>query len=58
MKILETVRCPNCGQYAKKQVMGVSQVRSISCYHCDYLLISCLNTGRVLESYAPGLRYS
>jgi hypothetical protein len=51
----QTINCPNCGKLAKRDYIQQSQVIKTSCRSCDYLLISSYK-GRVLESYAPGLK--
>jgi hypothetical protein len=55
MNRIEKVRCSNCGSYGERHyVTGTSLVRT-QCRSCDYLLIACEETGRVIEAYAPGL---
>jgi ribosomal protein S27AE len=48
--------CPNCGSSAaeRRQLM-TEQLTRTQCPHCDYLMVSCSRTNRVLESYAPGI---
>lgn len=53
----QKVRCPNCGSYAErhyitKQRLNLTQTE---CRSCDYLLVNCSQTGRVVEAYAPGI---
>lgn len=49
----QTVHCPNCGCAAERKYSAKTlQVRT-QCDSCDYLMVSCANTGRVIESYAP-----
>lgn len=55
MKSIELVRCPNCGKLAERQYFPKQQIAQISCSACDYFLVSCPKTGKVLECYAPGL---
>lgn len=55
MKKLEIIRCPNCGDLAERSHCTQSRIRRISCSTCDYLLIQCLDTARVIEAYAPGI---
>lgn len=58
MPIMQTVRCPNCGSLAERHHLTlVSQVKT-ECQACDYLMITCVRTGRVIEAYAPGLQAS
>lgn len=55
MAIIQTVRCPNCGSLAERHHLPlVSQVKT-ECDVCDYLMITCDRTGKVIEAYAPGL---
>ncbi|MCM1982200.1 replication restart DNA helicase PriA [Lyngbya confervoides] len=55
MNHVTQVRCPNCGSHATRdRVKNTSLIRT-QCRTCDYLLITCNETGRVIESYAPGL---
>ncbi|OLP19490.1 replication restart DNA helicase PriA [Leptolyngbya sp. 'hensonii'] len=54
MKTVETVRCSNCGSLAERHYLSSSNVVRTQCEVCDYLMITCSLTGRVLESYAPG----
>lgn len=52
------VHCPNCGAPAQKVCLednSTNQIIQTSCSHCDYLMISCARTGKVVEAYAPGL---
>ena len=50
----QTIYCPNCGEQATETIVDRSTKR-ISCESCDYLLVQCLKTNRVIESYAPGI---
>jgi hypothetical protein len=53
--MIQTIRCPNCGSLAERHHHAlIAQVRT-QCDDCDYLLVMCSQSGRVLESYAPGL---
>jgi predicted RNA-binding Zn-ribbon protein involved in translation (DUF1610 family) len=49
----ETIHCPNCGNHALRQEFLVKKELFVetSCPVCDYLLIHCQRTGRVLDSY-------
>ncbi len=51
---LQIIHCPNCGDRANKYIIDNSLIRT-SCEHCDYLLVQCSETGKVIEAYAPGL---
>lgn len=47
----QTVHCPNCGQQADRLILKEQSLMRTSCSHCDYLLITCLKTGAVIEAY-------
>ncbi|ACA98277.1 hypothetical protein SAMN06272755_1551 [Picosynechococcus sp. OG1] len=47
--------CPNCGAPALRRYLHNSSLRETTCETCDYLMVSCEETGNVVESYAPGL---
>lgn len=52
------VSCPNCGAQAERICIkkdSTNQIIQTSCPHCDYLMVNCIRTGKVLEAYAPGL---
>jgi ribosomal protein S27AE len=49
------VRCPNCGQLAERHPLEPSHLIRTQCHRCDYLMITCAVTGKVIEAYAPGL---
>ncbi|AFZ37718.1 hypothetical protein Sta7437_4245 [Stanieria cyanosphaera PCC 7437] len=55
MNKLQIIRCPNCGDLAERSHCTQSRIRRTSCGSCDYLLIQCLDTARVIEAYAPGI---
>lgn len=55
MNKLQIIRCPNCGDLAERTHCTQSRIRRTSCGTCDYLLIQCLDTARVIEAYAPGI---
>ena len=61
MSAIQRVRCPNCGDFAERQLLsdrqvpGCDRVVQTACEACDYLMIVGFPTGRVLEAYAPGL---
>ncbi|MBR8832350.1 MAG: hypothetical protein N5P05_002295 [Chroococcopsis gigantea SAG 12.99] len=54
----QQVRCPNCGSMAERLYFAGSGVMQTECPSCDYLLVSCTQTGKVFESYAPGIGLS
>lgn len=51
----QIVHCPNCGCLAERNYHSISSHIETQCLVCDYLLVMCANTGRVIESYAPGI---
>jgi hypothetical protein len=55
MQIVQQVCCPNCGSKAERHYISDSQITRTQCPTCDYLMISCTRTGRVIEAYAPGI---
>lgn len=55
MQIRQTVRCPNCGSYAERSYLGEQDIIQTQCPACDYLMVNCYSTGKVLEAYAPGI---
>jgi predicted RNA-binding Zn-ribbon protein involved in translation (DUF1610 family) len=55
MKTIQTINCPNCGSSAKRIHYRDRGITEIACPVCDYLLIKCSRTCRVLEAYAPGI---
>ena len=54
MNKIQTIYCPNCGKSATETIVDNS-IRRIACESCDYLLVQCSKTGRVIEAYAPGI---
>ncbi|MBO9997763.1 MAG: replication restart DNA helicase PriA [Cyanobacteria bacterium SID2] len=50
-----TVRCPNCGRLGERHYLAESKILRTQCHHCDYLMVTCATTGRVIEAYSPGL---
>ncbi|MBK1988234.1 replication restart DNA helicase PriA [Sphaerospermopsis aphanizomenoides BCCUSP55] len=55
MQVLQKIHCPNCGCAAERHFIAESQVTRTQCSACDYLMISCTRTGKVIEAYAPGI---
>lgn len=55
-KMIKTqiIYCPNCGDRATRSIIDDS-IRRTSCPSCDYLLVQCAKTSRVIEAYAPGV---
>lgn len=52
---VQRVHCPTCGSFAERYHLSSDGIIRTQCAHCDYLMISCAKTGRVIESYSPGL---
>ncbi|WP_204150549.1 replication restart DNA helicase PriA [Leptolyngbya sp. CCY15150] len=57
MQAIQIIRCPNCGSLAERfHVLGSQTLQvQTQCASCDYLMITCSQTGNVVEAYAPGL---
>lgn len=55
MQIIQKIRCPNCGSEGERHYNSGSQTTRTQCPTCDYLMVTCARTGKVLEAYAPGL---
>lgn len=55
MKMIQVIRCPNCGSEAERHHLLSSQLVRTQCSSCDYLMVNCSRTGRVIEAYAPGI---
>lgn len=56
MNSLQIIRCPNCGDLAERANCTENKIQRTSCGNCDYLLVQCLETGKVIEAYAPGIK--
>ena len=60
MATIQWVRCPNCGDFAERQLLsdrqakGCDYIVQTACTACDYLMIMGCPAGRVIEAYAPG----
>lgn len=52
---VQRVHCPTCGSSAERYHMADERVIRTQCPCCDYLMILCSQTGKVIESYAPSL---
>jgi hypothetical protein len=48
------IYCPNCGHSAERHYLKKKYLTRTQCVHCDYLMITCDRTGKVIEAYAPG----
>ncbi len=55
MEMVQTIHCPNCGSEAERHHLFTSQLTRTQCPSCDYLMVTCSRTGRVIEAYAPGV---
>lgn len=51
----QLVRCPNCGSYAEREQILNHHIVQTQCPACDYLMITCSKTNKVIEAYAPGI---
>ncbi|MDX2099211.1 MAG: replication restart DNA helicase PriA [Leptolyngbyaceae cyanobacterium bins.59] len=54
MQTVQTIRCSNCGSLAERHHLSQQKVVRTQCEVCDYLLVTCFLTGRVIEAHAPG----
>jgi hypothetical protein len=50
------INCSNCGsdRAERHYISDLELVRS-QCPACDYLLVTCAASGKVIEAYAPGI---
>lgn len=55
MPTMTTIICPNCGSPSAERHLLASQLSRTQCQECDYLLVVCQLTNRVVEAYAPGI---
>ncbi len=55
MSIIQKIYCPNCGSEGERHYITSSQIVRTQCPSCDYLMVTCSQTGRVIEAYAPGI---
>ena len=55
MQTSQIVRCPNCGSYAERNYLIDQDITRTQCPVCDYLMVNCSSTGKVIEAYAPGI---
>lgn len=53
--VIQSVHCPNCGKAAERHYLNQRQLTRTQCSNCDYLMIVCQRTGKVIEAYAPGI---
>ena len=52
---IQVIRCPNCGRPAERHHLSDVQLTRTQCPTCDYLMVTCARTGKVVEAYAPGI---
>jgi len=50
---VQYVHCPTCGSSAERYYLAAEGRVRTQCSHCDYLMVMCEKTGRVIEAYAP-----
>ncbi|UIE36127.1 replication restart DNA helicase PriA [Leptodesmis sichuanensis] len=50
--------CPNCGKPAERHTLLLEKLIRTQCPACDYLMILCAQTAKVVEAYAPGISAS
>lgn len=56
MQNITKIICPNCGSpSAERHNIVERELSRTQCRDCDYLLVTCQRTNRVIEAYAPGL---
>ena len=55
MQTIQKIRCSNCGSEAERHYIIDSQLTRTQCSHCDYLMVTCSRTNKVIEAYAPGI---
>lgn len=59
MQTITKIICPNCGSpSAERHNITDRQISRTQCPECDYLLVMCQRTNRVIEAYAPGIDVS
>ncbi len=55
---VQKVHCPTCGRLAERYHFTEDghlskRISRTQCSHCDYLMTIYIDTGRVIEAYAP-----
>lgn len=53
--LIKNIPCPNCGSAAERHYISSSHIIKTQCLSCDYLMVMCSQTGRVIKAYAPGI---
>jgi hypothetical protein len=54
MLLHQQICCPNCGSREAERHYVAELIRT-QCPDCDYLLITCATTAKVVEAYVPGV---
>ncbi len=55
MQLKQEIRCPNCGSHAERHYVSSRQITQTQCPMCDYLMVTCSQTGKVVETYTTGI---
>ncbi|MBW4521615.1 MAG: replication restart DNA helicase PriA [Scytolyngbya sp. HA4215-MV1] len=55
LQAAQSIHCPNCGSHAERFYLSDRQIVRTQCPKCDYLMITCATSGKVIEAYAPGI---
>ncbi|MBO3458510.1 replication restart DNA helicase PriA [Aetokthonos hydrillicola Thurmond2011] len=55
MQKLQKIRCPNCGSEGERHYLTEDELTRTQCPSCDYFMVNCTRTGKVIEAYAPGI---
>jgi hypothetical protein len=56
MLLNQAICCPNCGsRQAERHHLTEQKLTRTQCNDCDYLLITCAVTAKVVEAYIPGV---
>ncbi len=55
MQTVQKIHCPNCGSEGERYYILDRQLTRTQCQNCDYLMVCCTLTGKVIEAYAPGI---
>ncbi len=55
MQTVQKIHCPNCGSEGERYYISDRQLTRTQCQNCDYLMVCCTLTGKVIEAYAPGI---
>ncbi len=56
MLLNQKICCSNCGsRQAERHYLQEQELIRTQCADCDYLLITCAATARVVEAYVPGV---